>query len=144
MGGRRAGANVWDALVVGDEQDRARKKYEERADAVLVDVPCTGSGSLRRNPELRLRTPNLAALTQLQFSILRAAAKLLKPGGRLIYATCSLLAEENEIIVARFLRERTRFVQAPAASLRLLPHRAGTVRFFAYTLPMRACVSRNP
>jgi len=75
---------------------------------VLVDAPCTGFGTLRRNPDLKWRqhAESVTELTAKQRAILEGAAGLIKPGGRLVYATCSLLREENEAIVDTFLRER--------------------------------------
>jgi len=74
---------------------------------VLVDAPCSGLGTVRRNPDLKFRQSpeSVAELTQKQAAILRAAARLLKPGGRLVYATCSLLPEENEAVVETLLAE---------------------------------------
>lgn len=118
-----------------------------RFDAVLVDAPCSGSGTWRRQPELRLRTPDLPALSQLQGEILRAAARLVRPGGRLVYGTCSLLREENDAVVEAFLAETSEFsegdagaslaqdgIALPGKRLRLLPHRHGTDGFFAALL----------
>src|SRR4029079_15649785 len=83
---------------------------------VLVDAPCTGLGTLRRNPDLKSRQTEdgLAELAAKQASILAAAATLVKPGGRLVYATCSLLAEENEDIVQGFLAAHPEFTLLPA------------------------------
>jgi len=94
-----------------------------------VDAPCSATGTLRRNPELRLRMPDLAALVTLQRAILEGAAMLVKPGGRLVYATCSVLGEENERVVDAFLASHAEFTRA--AELVLLPHRDGTDGFFA-------------
>jgi len=116
---------------------------------VLVDAPCSGLGTLRRNPDLKWRQgpEAVAELTQKQASILAAAASLLKPGGRLVYATCSLLAEENEAIVSAFLAAHPDFALLPASELlarqgitvegemlHLLPHRHQTDGFFAAAL----------
>jgi 16S rRNA (cytosine967-C5)-methyltransferase len=117
---------------------------------VLVDAPCSGLGTLRRNPDLKWRQSpqSVEELKRKQAAILRAAAKLLKPGGRLVYATCSLLAAENEDIVAAFLAERGDFRQLDCSEilrearialdtgpfLRLFPHAHGTDGFFAAVL----------
>ena len=84
-------------------------------DAVLLDVPCTGTGTLRRHPDgkWRLRPEDLAALVALQREILDAAAEVVKPGGVLVYATCSLEPEENEGQVEAFLARDDRFAPAP-------------------------------
>ncbi len=116
------------------------------ADAVLVDAPCSGLGTLRRAPELRLRSFDFTALANLQLQILSEAASAVRPGGRLIYGTCSLLADENEAVIAAFLSTHPEFEPAtdapslaaglltPAGSLRLWPHQHGTDGFFAQLL----------
>ena len=121
---------------------------------MLVDAPCSGLGTLRRNPDLKWRqTPeSVAELNAKQASILNAAAGLVKKGGRLVYATCSLLEAENEAIVSAFLATHPDFVSLSAIEvlhkqgieidatdsaddrLRLLPHRHGTDGFFAAVL----------
>ncbi|HYE92306.1 MAG TPA: RsmB/NOP family class I SAM-dependent RNA methyltransferase, partial [Terriglobales bacterium] len=117
-------------------------------DAVLLDVPCTGTGTLRRHPDgkWRLRPEDLAALVQLQREILEAAADLVKPGGVLVYATCSLEPEENEEQVEAFLGRDDRFEPAPGdhgldpaltdgnGRLLALPHRTGFDGAFAARL----------
>ncbi|MFA7331607.1 MAG: RsmB/NOP family class I SAM-dependent RNA methyltransferase [Candidatus Delongbacteria bacterium] len=81
-----------------------------RLDGVLVDAPCTNSGTLRRNPDLwRRRAPDLAGLAELQDSLLDQGARQLRPGGRLVYATCSVLEVENEARVAAFLARQPGF-----------------------------------
>jgi 16S rRNA (cytosine967-C5)-methyltransferase len=114
-----------------------------------VDAPCSGTGTLRRNPDIKWRDINLAELTDTQQRILAAAAELLKPGGRLVYATCSLLKEENEDIVEKFLAARPEFHVVPVNkilerrhiplsmtgdALRLLPHTHQTDGFYAVAL----------
>lgn len=119
-----------------------------QADVVLVDAPCSGLGTLRRAPELRLRHFDFAALAQQQGEILRAAAQHLRVGGCLFYATCSLLEAENEAVVSRFLAETPAFETMPPGTrtalpeslldsegrLRLWPHRQGSDGFFAQRL----------
>ncbi|MBT9566664.1 MAG: RsmB/NOP family class I SAM-dependent RNA methyltransferase [Thiobacillus sp.] len=99
-------SNVMPQLL-SSENDARVKRLAGKLDRVLVDAPCSGLGTLRRNPDLKFRqTPeSVAELTQKQTSILRSAVRLLKPGGRLVYATCSLLPEENEGIVEAILAE---------------------------------------
>jgi 16S rRNA (cytosine967-C5)-methyltransferase len=94
-------------------------------DAVLVDAPCSGSGAWRRQPEAkwRLDPERLDALGALQASVLRSAARHVRPGGRLVYATCSLLACENAGIVDRFLAETPEFVRE--SERRLTPRDGG-------------------
>jgi 16S rRNA (cytosine967-C5)-methyltransferase len=84
--------------LLTSETDRWIKRHKGRFDRVLVDAPCSGTGTWRRNPDARWRAPDLGlpALVALQARILASAARLVKPGGRLVYATCSLLPEENE------------------------------------------------
>ena len=118
---------------------------------MLVDAPCSGLGVLRRNPEARDRvTPEtVSRLAALQRDILERFACFVKPGGRLIYATCSVLREENDDVVEAFLAAHTDFQIMPAKEilgkeraleigdgerLRLLPNRQGTDGFFAVVL----------
>jgi len=133
---------------IANENDAKVKRLRGKIDRVLVDAPCTGLGTLRRNPDLKSRQTEdaLAELTAKQASILAAAATLVKPGGRLVYATCSLLAEENEDIVQAFLAAHADFALLPAVDilkrqgielprtdqyLRLHPHVHDTDGFFA-------------
>ena len=85
----------------------------------LVDAPCSGIGTLRRNPDLKWRQhpEALAELGQLQERILNSAARCVAPGGRLVYATCSLLAEENEVQAERFLASHPEFERLDAAAI---------------------------
>jgi 16S rRNA (cytosine967-C5)-methyltransferase len=114
-------------------------------DAVLVDVPCTGTGTFRRHPDARwrLKASDLAVLPSLQRTILRAAATAVRPGGLLIYSTCSLELEENDEQVTRFLGEHPDWRLEPPPSgvvpesvlddglLRVLPQAHGTDGAFA-------------
>jgi 16S rRNA (cytosine967-C5)-methyltransferase len=122
-----------------------------KIDRVLVDAPCSGLGTLRRNPDLKWRQSpqGLAELAAKQLAILRSAARLVKSGGRLVYATCSLLRDENEAIADAFAQAEAGWKVLPAALalapfkladaealcsgdyLRLWPHRHGTDGFFA-------------
>ncbi len=100
--------------------DRWAKRRAGSFDRVLVDAPCTGTGTWRRNPDARLRTQplDLAELVAVQHDILVKAAELVRPGGRLIYATCSLLPEENEGQMERFLAQGgERFAPVPLDAL---------------------------
>lgn len=89
------------------------KRLVGRAERVLVDAPCTGSGTWRRHPELRWRLGQVDAITQLQAEILDRAAPLVKRGGRLIYGTCSVLPRENEDQVRAFLDRNPAFQVVP-------------------------------
>jgi 16S rRNA (cytosine967-C5)-methyltransferase len=102
------------------------------ADRVLVDAPCSELGSLRRGPDLRFRIDpaSFAALPPLQLSILERAAGHVRPGGRLVYATCTLRREENEEVAGAFEERRADFARSDPF-LRLWPHRHGTDGFFA-------------
>jgi 16S rRNA (cytosine967-C5)-methyltransferase len=115
---RRAGVDNAERhlLVPGD---RWAKRRARSFDRVLVDAPCTGTGTWRRNPDARLRTrpEDLAELVALQHDILARAAELVRPGGRLIYATCSLLPQENEEQMERFLARGPGFAPVPLEAL---------------------------
>jgi 16S rRNA (cytosine967-C5)-methyltransferase len=123
-------------------------------DRILVDAPCSGLGTLRRNPDARwrVRPDDVARLAETQLAILRNAGSVLKPGGVLVYSTCSLLPEENEVIVRAFLAEApdvrlTAAAEAPAEArpllgddgmLRCFPHIHDTDGFFAARLVRRS------
>jgi len=146
-------SNVHPAAIA-HERDERIKRLAGKIDRVLVDSPCSGLGTLRRNPDLKWRqTPQaLAELAVKQLAILQSAARLVKPGGRLVYATCSVLMQENETIAQAFTQANPDFevmvvaaeldrLKVPQAAqlcsgaqaefLRLWPHRHGTDGFFA-------------
>ena len=145
-------SNVHPAAIA-HERDERIKRLAGKIDRVIVDAPCSGLGTLRRNPDLKWRqSPQaLAELTAKQGAILASAARLLKDGGRIVYATCSLLRAENEDIAAAFsdahpgfrrlavgeLLEQAKVPQAASLctadglDLRLWPHRQGTDGFYA-------------
>lgn len=150
----RSGLSNVHPVAIAHERDDRIKRLAGKLDRVLVDAPCSGLGTLRRHPDLKWRqTPAaVAAFAAQQTAILASAARLLKPGGRLVYATCSLLTDENEAIAAAFdaaqsgwrpLSAATLLADAgvhdPAALasgpegrfLRLWPHRHRTDGFFA-------------
>jgi 16S rRNA (cytosine967-C5)-methyltransferase len=144
---KRSGlSNVHPQLLV-NENDIKVKRLAGKIDRVLVDAPCSGFGTLRRNPDLKFRqtVEAISELTAKQTRILTAAAALLKPGGRLVYATCSFLRAENEDIVAAFLAAHPQFTVLPANQalahyqipldtgdyFQLYPHRHGCDGFFA-------------
>jgi len=152
---KRSGlSNVFPQRISG-ENDAKVKRLRGKIDRVLVDAPCTGLGTLRRNPDLKTRqnVEGLAELNTKQRAILDAAAALVKPGGRLVYGTCSLLAEENEDIVTAFLAAHPDFKLTPVKDilerqgiklkgntdyLRLYPHVHDTDGFFAAVLERAA------
>ena len=146
----RSGLSNVHTMAMAHENDARIKRLYGKADRVLVDAPCSGLGTLRRSPELKWRqTPEtVQAFTEQQFSILESASRLLKSKGRLVYATCSLLPQENEEIAQRFNDLHKDFKPVPvrdilegqgvAAShlvqgdyLRLWPQRHQTDGFFA-------------
>ena len=139
-------SNIHPLALSGDNDARA-KRLAGKLERVLVDAPCSGFGTLRRNPDLKWRHGPTAIdeLAQKQARILQAAARLVKHGGRLVYATCSILPEENEAIVDAFQRGAPDFKPLSCAALlaaqkipldtgerlRLWPHVHGTDGFFA-------------
>jgi 16S rRNA (cytosine967-C5)-methyltransferase len=143
----RAGISNVHPLVLTDEGDLRARRLAGKLDRVLVDAPCSGFGTLRRNPDLKWRHDATAVseLAEKQLRILNAATRLVKTGGRLVYATCSILAEENERLVERFaaaqpglkalscgeLLAAQRIPLEAGEQLRLWPHRHGTDGFFA-------------
>lgn len=100
----RSGLSNIHPVAIAHERDDRIKRLAGKMDRVLVDAPCSGLGTLRRNPDLKWRqTPDaVRELQAKQIAILQAAARLVKPGGRLVYATCSLLTEENEAVADAF------------------------------------------
>jgi 16S rRNA (cytosine967-C5)-methyltransferase len=150
----RAGLSNVHPVAIDNENDIRVKRLAGKADRVLVDAPCSGLGTLRRNPDLKWRqTPqSVLELTAKQAAILASAARLVKPGGRLVYATCSLLEEENEAIVAAFLAGHPEFAAVSAQDilarqgialacgerLRLTPGEQDTDGFYAAVLERRA------
>ena len=126
----------------------ARKPALREVDVVLIDAPCTGTGTFRRHPDARwrLKTSDLAVMGAMQREILRSASQIVKPGGLLVYSTCSLETEENDTQVERFLTEHKNWRLEPppegsvpptvldAGRLRVLPQRHGTDGAFAARL----------
>jgi 16S rRNA (cytosine967-C5)-methyltransferase len=120
---RRAGAGIETLLLSPPDELEQLADWREEADIVLVDAPCSGSGTWRRNPEGRWRiTPErLDRLVALQQRLLEIGAELVKPGGRLVYAVCSLLSREGAGQIARFLDHRSSWIreETPIAGGRL-------------------------
>ena len=102
--------------MIAHERDERVKRLAGKIDRVLVDAPCTGLGTLRRNPDLKWRqSPQaVAELQAKQMAILGSASRLVKSGGRLVYATCSLLRDENEVVAEAFGAEHPDFIAVPA------------------------------
>ncbi|MCS4533603.1 RsmB/NOP family class I SAM-dependent RNA methyltransferase [Neisseria montereyensis] len=115
----RAGLTNIHPERISHENDARIGRLNGKADRVLVDAPCSGLGTLRRNPDLKYRQSpeTVAKLLEQQHNILQAAAKLVKEKGRLVYATCSILPEENEQQVERFLAEHPEFELLNCAEL---------------------------
>ena len=146
----RSGLSNVHPVVIAHEKDAKVKRLAAKLDRVLVDAPCSGLGTLRRNPDVKWRqTPEgVAELNVKQASILASASRMVKPGGRLVYATCSILDEENEDIVNAFLAGHADFTLVPASQvlaeqkvelemgdfLKLYPHIHQTDGFFAAIL----------
>lgn len=152
----RSGLSNVHPQTIANENDIRVKRLAGKANRVLIDAPCSGLGTLRRNPDLKWRqTPqSVAELMAKQSKILTAAARLIKPGGRLVYATCSLLHDENEAVVDAFLAaqdahgapgefsvvdcdsvlEQQKIGLRSGRYLRLTPHQHGTDGFFGAVL----------
>jgi 16S rRNA (cytosine967-C5)-methyltransferase len=115
----RAGVHNVERKGLSSERDQWVKRHAGTFDRVLIDAPCTGTGTWRRNPDAKwkLQPADLDELTEVQRSILDSAWRLVKPGGRLIYATCSLLAEENEAQVEAFLEAHAEFKLVPISGV---------------------------
>lgn len=143
----RSGLSNVHPVVIAHERDAKIKRLAGKLDRVLVDAPCSGLGTLRRNPDVKWRqTPEgIAELNVKQSAILDSAARLVKAGGRLVYATCSVLQEENEGIAQAFLQTHPDFSLLPVSQvlaeqkinlemgdyLKLMPHLHQTDGFFA-------------
>ncbi|MEJ6024348.1 RsmB/NOP family class I SAM-dependent RNA methyltransferase [Ramlibacter sp. PS4R-6] len=148
-------SNVYPAAIANERDERV-KRLAGKIDRVIVDAPCSGLGTLRRNPDLKWRQSpqSVEEMTVKQAAILQSAARLLKPGGRLLYATCSVLPQENEAIAEAFTGANREFSPLAAGEvlsnlkvaqgssltsgggdgqqyLRLWPHTRGTDGFFA-------------
>lgn len=115
----RSGLSNVHPAAIAHERDARVKRLYGKVDRVLVDAPCSGLGTLRRNPDLKWRqTPqSIQELAEKQQHILASACQLLKPGGSLVYATCSLLPAENEVIAQQFEQEHPQFERVSVAQL---------------------------
>ncbi|MGE4336694.1 MAG: RsmB/NOP family class I SAM-dependent RNA methyltransferase [Pigmentiphaga sp.] len=150
----RSGLSNIEPVVIAHQSETRGKRQAGKAHRVLVDAPCTGIGTLRRNPDIKWRQDpeGLAQLFELQGRILASAARCVAPGGRLVYATCSLLRAENQDQVEAFLAQRSDFRLVPVAEvlanrsplqpegdmLQLRPDVHGTDGFFAAVLERTA------
>ena len=146
----RSGLSNVHPVMIAHENDAKVKRLAGKIDRVLVDAPCSGLGTLRRNPDMKWRqtVETVAEMNVKQISILTSASRLVKAGGRLVYGTCSFLNEENEDIVAAFLQANPDFTLVPMNTvlaeqkidldtgeyLKMLPHVHHTDGFFAAVL----------
>ena len=150
----RSGLSNVHPAAISSERDARVKRLAGKIDRVLVDAPCSGTGTLRRNPDLkwRIEEAQLPRLQQTQLALLLGAARLVKPGGRLIYSTCSILAQENQDLVRRFVDQNPQFAVLESAPILaaqdilvdsaqrfapwfvMLPHLHGCDGFFAAVL----------
>ena len=153
---KRSGLSNLHPAAIAHERDDRVKRLSGKIDRVLVDAPCSGLGTLRRNPDLKWRQSlqSVDEMTAKQAAILQSASRLLKSGGRLVYATCSVLPQENEAIAQTFSENNTDFTPLEVSDvlshlkveggpslchggesgqkyLRLWPHRHATDGFFA-------------
>lgn len=153
---RRAGLSNVHPVAIRNEKDNRVKRLQGKFDRVLIDAPCTGTGTFRRNPDLkwRLSPEELERINAIQKSVLEEASKLVKAGGRLVYATCSLLKRENQDVVDAFLAAHPEWHVVPAVDVlahqgvvfdaeaasrfgdyfQMLPHVHNTDGFFAAVL----------
>ena len=154
----RSGLSNVHPVVIAHERDAKIKRLAGKLDRVLVDAPCSGLGTLRRNPDVKWRQTQagVAELNVKQASILDSAARLVKGGGRLVYATCSILDEENEHIVQGFLATHPDFELVPMSVilaeqkielvmqdyLKLYPHQHQTDGFFAAVLQRKKAAAK--
>jgi 16S rRNA (cytosine967-C5)-methyltransferase len=149
----RAGVTNIHCVTLASDNDARARRLAGKLERVLVDAPCSGFGTLRRNPDLKWRhaEADIAELAAKQQRILAAAARLVKPGGRLVYATCSILQEENDAVADAFQAEHDEFAPLSCAKLlaeqritldtgerlRLSPHLHATDGFFAASFTRR-------
>ncbi len=156
----RSGLSNVHPVQIAHERDAKIKRLAGKIDRVLVDAPCSGLGTLRRNPDVKWRqkVEAVAEMQEKQASILDGAARLLKGGGRLVYATCSLLDEENDFIVEQFLAAHPEFDLVPMKQvlaeqkidmdmgdyLKMLPHKHHTDGFFAAVLQRKPMEKKAP
>jgi len=148
---KRAGVFNVRPLLLNHEHDKRLKRHIKTADVVLIDAPCSGSGAWRRNPDARFNISEdwLTDLTKLQSAILDSASRLVKPEGRLVYATCSMFNIENEDKISNFLNKNNGLydllnvdsvltnASSESGFLKLSPAKSNTDGFFAAVLQRR-------
>ena len=161
---RRAGLSNVHPIAIKTERDVRVKRLAGKFDRVLVDAPCSGTGTLRRNPDLRWRMSEeeLARINAIQANVLESASRLVKAGGRLVYATCSLLKEENQGVVEAFLAKHPEYeimdatdvlakqgvelpqcAKAHAPYFVMAPHQSGTDGFFGAVLVKKTLAAQS-
>lgn len=153
---RRAGLSNVHPIAIRNEKDNRVKRLQGKFDRVLIDAPCSGTGTFRRNPDLkwRLSPAEMDRINDIQKNILEEASKLVKAGGRLVYATCSMIRRENQDVVEAFLAAHPEWHLVPALEVlaqqgitfdpeaakrfgdyfQMLPHVHNTDGFFAAVL----------
>ncbi len=153
---RRAGLSNVHPIAIRNEKDNRVKRLQGKFDRVLIDAPCSGTGTFRRNPDLkwRLSPAEMDRINDIQKNILEEASKLVKAGGRLVYATCSMIRRENQDVVEAFLAAHPEWHLVPALEVlaqqgitfdpeaakrfgdyfQMLPHVHNTDGFFAVVL----------
>ena len=153
---RRAGLSNVHPIAIRNEKDNRVKRLQGKFDRVLIDAPCSGTGTFRRNPDLkwRLSPAVMDRINDIQKNILEEASKLVKAGGRLVYATCSMIRRENQDVVEAFLAAHPEWHLVPALEVlaqqgitfdpeaakrfgdyfQMLPHVHNTDGFFAAVL----------
>ena len=153
---RRAGLSNVHPIAIRSERDERIRRLQGKFDRVLIDAPCTGTGTFRRNPDLkwRLAPSELERINKIQKDVLEHASRLVKKGGRMVYATCSMLKRENQDVVEAFLAQHPEWHLVPAAEVlaqqgitfdakqwerfgdyfQMLPHVNSTDGFFAAVL----------
>ena len=153
---RRAGLSNVHPIAIRSERDERIRRLQGKFDRVLIDAPCTGTGTFRRNPDLkwRLAPSELDRINKIQKNVLEHASRLVKKGGRMVYATCSMLRRENQEVVEAFLEAHPEWHLVPAADVfaqqgiqfdasqwerfgsyfQMLPHVNSTDGFFAAVL----------
>ena len=154
---KRSGLSNVYPVAITSESDIRVKRLNGKIDRVLVDAPCSGSGTLRRNPDLKWRfdESEMERVNEVQHNVLQAASRLVKPGGRLVYSTCSLLEQENQQVIERFVAANEAFRVLSASEILaaqgieiehaerfapyfvMLPHLHGTDGFFGAVLERR-------
>jgi len=156
----RSGLSNVHPVQIAHERDAKVKRLAGKIDRVLVDAPCSGMGTLRRNPDVKWRQKedSILEMQEKQIGILDGAARLLKGGGRLVYATCSLLEEENQRVAENFIATHPEFDLVPMSQvlaeqkiplemgdyLVLLPHKHQTDGFFAAVFERKAMAPKPP